>query len=381
MERFVYTSTAQEVVFGTGSLADLGDIVQRYNWHRLMLCTIGRFQSSGLVDQIDGMLRDRLVAVYDQVQPHVQLHQVEEAVALALERDVDAVIGLGGGSPIGLAKAVSMAVEEERRGRSASATTDRPLVPVVAIPTTYAGSEMTPVYGVTQEVDGEVRKVTVNDARIAPKLALYDPQLTLSLPPRMTASTGINALAHCVEAVYSSTRNPLSSAAALQGVRHIVRALPIAVEEGDNRAARAEMLLGAHLAAVALAKVKMGLHHGLCHVLGGTAGVPHGIANSIVLPHAMRFNLDAMAAELADVARAMGLPDGGGEAELGEQGAQAAYDLIGRMGLPQRLRDVGVAAADLPNLAQVALKSQAVLNNPKPITDAAQTEAVLRAAW
>jgi alcohol dehydrogenase class IV len=126
--------------------------------------------------------------------------------------------------------------------------------------------------------------------------------------------------------------------------------------------------------------VKLGLHHGLCHVLGGTAGVPHGIANGIMLPHAMRFNADMMAPELASVARAMDVA-GPGDSQAARQVTQAVYELITRIGLPQRLRDVGVAEADLPHLAQVALKSQAVQNNPKPVTDAAQTEAVFRAAW
>ena len=150
--------------------------------------------------------------------------------------------------------------------------------------------------------------------------------------------------------------------------------------DGSDIAARTELLLGAYLAAVAISTAKIGLHHGLCHVLGGSAGVPHGIANSIILPHAMRFNADATAPELGAVAQAMGLT-GGTDPELAEQAAQTVYDLITRIGLPQRLRDVGVAEADLPRLAQLALKSKAVQNNPKPITDAAQTEAVFRAAW
>jgi alcohol dehydrogenase class IV len=299
-----------------------------------------------------------------------------------------------------------LASEAQRTGQPARAKfpTDQPLVPVIAIPTTYAGSEMTPIYGVTQVTDGISRKVTVTDAKVTPKLTLYDPELTLALPPQMTASSGINALAHCIEAVYSITRNPLSTAAALQGIGYITRALPHAVASGDDLDARTELLLGAYLAATAISTAKIGLHHGLCHVLGGTAGVPHGIANSIMLPHVMRFNADVAASELAAVARVMGLQGavqdgraeidselaavarvmgltGGGDIQSALGAAQAVYKLIGRIGLPQRLRDVGVAEADLPHLARTALKSQAVRNNPKPITDAAQTEAVLRAAW
>jgi maleylacetate reductase len=379
---FSYVSAAQQIIFGAGSLDQLGDAISQFGWQRLMLCTIPRFQVSGLVTRLEQLLGERLVTKYAQAQPHVPQNQVEIATAQAVEYEVEAVIGLGGGSPIGLAKAVSLALEARLSGRPARALfpTDQPQVPVIAIPTTYAGSEMTPIYGVTQVAEGITRKVTVSDAKVTPKLTLYDPELTLALPPQMTASSGINALAHCIEAVYSITRNPLTTAAALQGIDHITHSLPRAVNDGGDIEARTTLLLGAYLAATAVATAKIGLHHGLCHVLGGTAGVAHGIANSIMLPHAMRFNADELAAELATVARAMGL-SGDRDVDLAEAGVQAVHELVGQIGLPQRLRDVGVPEADLPYMAQIALKSQAVRNNPKPIHDAAEIEAVYRAAW
>jgi maleylacetate reductase len=382
LTRFSYVSAAQQVIFGAGSLDGLTEAVDQFGWRRLMLCTIPRFRASGLLERLEGILGSRLVTSYAQARPHVPQAQVEMATSIATEHEVEAIIGLGGGSPIGLAKAVGLSLEAQLSGRPARAQypTDQPLVPVIAIPTTYAGSEMTPIYGVTQEVEGSSRKVTVTDAKVTPKLTLYDPELTLTLSPSMTASSGINALAHCVEAVYSITRNPLTTAAALQGTTYITRSLPQAVSQGDDLEARTTLMMGAYLAATAVATAKIGLHHGLCHVLGGTAGVAHGIANSIMLPYAMGFNADVLSAELAAVARAMGL-DGENDSALAEAGAQAVHDLIGRLGLPQRLRDVGVAESDLPYLAQVALNSKAVRNNPKPIRDAAQTEAVYRAAW
>ena len=229
---------------------------------------------------------------------------------------------------------------------------------------------------------GSARKVTVADPKIAPKLVIYDPLLTLDLPPELTAASGINALAHCVEAVYSITRHPLSTAAALSGAQHLIHALPCCTETGDDVAARTEMLLGSHLAAVALCNVTMGLHHGLCHVLGGTAGVPHGIANAIVLPYAMRFNLDVTAPQLAELAEAIGLPmDDEGAAAAGEAAAQRIDNLINQLNLPQRLRHAGVRKTDLAHLAEVALQSRAVQSNPKPIRDAAQIEHLLEAMW
>lgn len=388
LNEFRYTSYAQEVIFGADSVAQLGEAIERFHWRRLILCSTGSLRRGGQIASVENVLGSRLVAIYEHVQPHVPDFQVAEVLALASEKEVDAVIGMGGGSPIGMAKAVSLALEAKRVGRPARAVfpTDQPLVPVVAIPTTYAGSEMTPIYGITHHVDGLARKITVTDAKVTPKLIVYDPLLTLDLSPEMTASTGINALAHCIEALYSITRNPLSTSAAIGGVRSITRALPRCYAFGDDLEARTEMLVGAFLAGSALSHVTMALHHGLCHVLGGTAGVSHGIANGIVLPHAMRFNLDATAAQLAQAAEAMGIardksgPYISAEAAA-EEAIQSIYDLIGQMNLPQHLRDVGVQEADLPHLAQVAVQSRAVQSNPKPITDAAQIEAVLRAAW
>ena len=384
MTEFHYIGYAQEVIFSVGSLGRLSEAVDRSHWQRLMLCASNSARRSGHVSSVEAALGHRLAVIYDHAQPHVPDSQVAEVLALAVDHQVDAVIGLGGGSPIGLAKAVSSALEEKRTGQPARAAfpTDQPLVPVIAIPTTYAGSEMTAVHGITQHADGSSRKITFTDPKITPKLVIYDPRLTLDLPPTMTASSGLNALAHCVEAVYSITRHPLSTVAALSGARYIVHALPRCHAAGDDLDARTEMLIGSHLAAISLSNVAMGFHHGLCHALGGTAGVPHGIANAIVLPHAMRFNLDATTPQLAQIAEAVGLAVNGQGAEAaGEAAAQRIYELIDQMKLPQRLRDVGVSRTDLPHLAQVALQSRAVQSNPKPIRDAAQIEAVLEGMW
>jgi alcohol dehydrogenase class IV len=386
MNEFRYTSYAQEIIFGPGSLERLGEAVERFGWQRLMLCTSHSVRATGHVAEIKSILGIRLVADFDQVQPHVQDTQVEKVLSLATKKKVDAIIGMGGGSPIGMAKAVASMLEENRTGRPAHAAypTDQPLVPVIAIPTTYAGSEMTPVYGVTHTDVTPARKITTNDPKIAPKLVIYDPNLTLDLPSELTASTGINALAHCIEALYSKTCNPLSTAAATSGVCHISKALLRCYQDGKNIEARTEMLLGAHLAGLSLASVSMGLHHGLCHVLGGSANVPHGIANSIILPHAIRFNAEVTAAQLLPAAEAMGIPTNGNNSRVvAEALGRKISELIGQMNLPQRLRDahVDLKEDDLANLAQLGFQNRTVQNNPKPITDVEQIEQLLKDAW
>lgn len=386
MDEFRYVSYAQEIIFAPDSPARLDEAVEHFGWRRLMLCANRSLQAGGYITSIESVLGIRLVAVFDQVKPHVQDVQVNEALVLANEKNVDAIIGMGGGSPIGMAKAVACLLEEKRGGHPARAAfpTDQPLVPVIAIPTTYAGSEMTPVYGITHTDENPPRKVTVNDPKITPKLVIYDPNLTLDLPAEMTASTGINALAHCIEALYSRTRNPLSTAAATSGVRHIFNALLRCYQDGNNLEARTEMFLGSHLAGLSLASVSMGLHHGLCHVLGGTANIPHGIANSIILPHAIRFNAEVTAPQLLPAAEAMGIPVNGiSSMVVIEALVQKIFHLIRQMNLPQRLRDsgVGLQESDLARLAQLAFQNRTVQNNPKPITDVSQIEDLLREAW
>ncbi len=383
MDQFRYLSYAQEVVFGARSLARLNEFAKRYGWQRLMLCTSQSLRENGHASEVETSLGECLVAVYDRVQPHVQDTQLEAVLKLANEKGVDAVIGLGGGSPIGMAKAAASALNEQRTGESPSQVSPfaQPLIPVIAIPTTYAGSEMTAGFGVTDTRQEPPAKVTVMDPRIVPKLVLYDPLLTLDLPPVLTASTGMNALAHCIEALYSITRNPSASVTAASAIRHIANSLYNCYSHGYDLAARTEMLLGSHLAGLSLASISMGLHHGVCHVLGGAANVPHGIANSIILPHAVRFNLP-QAELLLPAAEAMGIDLAAlSPAAAVEMLAQRIYDLAGQMSLPQHLRDVGVKEADLPHLAELAFKNKTVQNNPTPITEVEQIENLLRAAW
>ncbi len=338
-----YDTFAQEIHFGAGSLASLPDVVEHRHWPRLLVCASPSIKTSGIIDELQALLPAPIAIEFPSVESHVQDYQLAEVLALVQTQPVDAIIGMGGGSPIGLAKAVS------------SNSGEQPL-PIIAIPTTYAGSEMTPVFGVTHHDQEPPRKVTVRQPEIVPQVVIYDPELTLDLPPAVTAGTGINALAHCVEALYSTARNPLATAAALEGARRLFWALPDCFSDGDDMEARTKMLSGSHLAGTALATTKMGLHHGLCHVLGGSAGVAHGDANAIVLPHAIRFNAEAASAELANLACAL---DTATESDSNVQAIEKLIAvveyLITKLELPMRLRDVGVQAEQVSSLATLAL--------------------------
>jgi len=328
-------------------------------------------KASSHAARVRAILGTRLVAEFTEVEPHVPRETVDAARGLAQHETIDVVVAMGGGSAMGVGKGV---VSGEGRI-------------LIAIPTTYAGSEMTPVFGTTDRA--ERRKSVRRDASVLPKLVIYDPEVTLDLSPELTASTGINALAHCVEACYARDVNPLVLPVALEGIARIVRSLPLSVANGRDIAVREDLLTGAYLAGFSIANATMALHHGICHVLGGRTGVAHGVLNAIMLPHVMRFNADAVPEAMDAIARNFPPPLAGqgrrnflpplaGEGRVGAPAATAA--LVASLPVPQRLRDAGVPEAVLDSVAAEAAGNSTVQANPKPVTEA-QIRALLRAAW
>src|SRR4030081_358837 len=246
---------------------------------------------------------------------------------------------------------------------------------LIAIPTTYAGSEMTPVFGTTDRA--ERRKSVRRDDSVLPKLVIYDPEVTVDLSPGLTASTAINALAHCVEACYARDVNPLVTPIALEGIRRVVRSLPLCVADGRNLDAREDLLTGAYLAGVSIGNARMALHHGICHVLGGRTGVAHGVLNAIMLPHVMQFNADAVPDAMSAIADAM---DAGARTRDFAAPPRGVAALVATLPVPHRLRDAGVPEAVLDSVAAEAATNSTVQSNPKPVTEADLRE-LLRAAW
>ena len=324
----------------------------------LFVCTPS-LKTSNHAARVRTSLGNRLSAEFTEVEPHVPREAVEAARALAEHHKIEVVVALGGGSALGVGKGV---VSGE--GRT-----------LVAIPTTYAGSEMTPVFGTTDRA--ERRKSVRRDDAVLPKLVIYDPEVTLDLSPGLTASTGMNALAHCVEACYAAEVNPLVPPVALEGIRRIVRSLPLCVANGRNLDAREDLLTGAYLAGFSIGNARMALHHGICHVLGGRTGVAHGVLNAIMLPHVMRFNADAVPDAMSAIADAM---DAGARTRDFAAAPRAVAALAATLPVPHRLRDAGVPEAVLDSVAAEAATNSTVQANPKPVTEADLRE-LLRAAW
>jgi len=234
---------------------------------------------------------------------------------------------------------------------------------------------MTPVVGITDRAEG--RKRVQRDPAILPRLAIYDPEATLDLAAGLTASTGMNAFAHCVEACYARDVNPVVPPVALEGLRHINRSLPLCVAAGDDIGAREDLLLGAYLAGFSIANATMALHHGLCHVLGGRTGIAHGVVNAILLPHVMTFNAEAVPDAMSAIADAIGA--GARTRDIGAA-PRAVAALVATFPIPKRLRDAGVSEDMLASLAAEAAANPAVQANPKPVTEGDLVQ-LLRSAW
>jgi maleylacetate reductase len=282
------------------------------------------------------MLGTRSAGVFDGAVMHVPIEVAAAARDKSRRVQADCCVAIGGGSTTGLAKAVAL--------------TSR--LPILAIPTTYAGSEMTPIWGLTE---GGIKK-TGRDLCVLPKTVIYDPVLTTSLPVALSVTSGINAIAHCVEALYSRDANPIISLIAEEGIRALVGGLREIVMQPENLDARAGALYGAWLGGVSLGAVGMALHHKLCHTLGGTFNLPHAETHTVVLPHAVAYNAAAAPEQIERVARALGA----------RSAAEGLYDLAASLGAPVSLESLGMRREQLDHAADLAVQNP--YYNPRPVT-------------
>lgn len=334
--------------FGWGALAEAGEVAAEAGLERPVLVTTarGRMQAREL----------DVAAIFDGVRSHVPVPTVEAAAQVVRDADADGLIGLGGGSAIDTCKAVTVALLDEGRQ-----------LRTIAVPTTYAGAEWTPYFGMRDE-DSRTKSGGADD-RARPVAAVYDPALTVGLPPGETAGTAMNALAHCVEALYASGRNSAGDRHAYCGARAISHALPLALADGRSAYARSRLLEGAMRAAWALDEAGMALGHAMAQAIGGRYGIAHGAANAVCLPPALRFNAEVAPDALATLSDAMGVAD-----------PVARVEDLARLGGFERLRDLGVPEDELDVVAELAAVRPAARANPRPAS-AADIAELLRAAW
>ena len=334
MLRFTYEALPARVIFGAGSLDRLPEEIQRLGASRALILSTPeqRDQAQTVAKQIG----TRAAGIFDQAVMHVPIATAEAAREEAKRLGADCCIAVGGGSTTGLAKAIALVSE----------------LPILAVPTTYAGSEMTPIWGLTE---GGIKK-TGRNPRVLPKTVIYDPNLTVTMPAMLSATSGMNAIAHCVEALYAEDANPVISLMAEEGIRALAASLPAVVKSPRDIEARSQALYGAWLAGASLGAVGMALHHKLCHVLGGTFNLPHAETHTVVLPYAVAYNASAASDAIAKVARAI----------CAESAAAGLHALSASMGAPTALGQIGMQEKDLDRAADLAVENP--YYNPRAIT-------------
>jgi maleylacetate reductase len=344
---FTYQALPMRVVLGAGAIRSLPDEIDQLGLRRaLVLCSPEQAETGRM---IAAALGDRSAGVLAEARMHVPIEVADQARDRAQELGADACVAVGGGSAIGLGKAIAL-----EHG-----------LPIIAVPTTYAGSEMTPVWGLTQ--GGQKR--TGRDPRVLPASVIYDPELTLTLPVAMSVTSGMNAIAHAVEALYAPDATPIISLMAEEGVRALTGALPTLVRTSDDLDARSRAQYGAWLCGACLGATTMSLHHKLCHSLGGTLDLPHAPTHTVVLPHALAYNQAAVPDTVSALSRALGGAD---------DPALRLWDLAGELGAPRSLHDLGMAETDIPKIVEQVLANPYA--NPVEVTESGLTR-LLRRAW
>jgi len=333
MQSFVYNALPGRVIFGQGTITTLKAEIERAGCKRALL--VSTPEQAAALNDVAASIGPLAAGIFGQAAMHTPTDVTERALQAARDCDADCTVAFGGGSATGLGKAIALRTDMTQ----------------IAIPTTYAGSEMTPIIG---ETEGG-KKTTQRTLKVLPEVVIYDVDFTLTLPPRLTVTSGTNAIAHAVEALYAQDRNPVISMMAEQAIASLGRALPAIVANPQDRDARADALYGAWLCGVCLGSVGMALHHKLCHVIGGSFNLPHADTHTVILPYAMAYN--AKAAPEADqaVARALG----------GRNGTQALVDLATKLDSPNSLKSIGMKESDIDRAADLAVQNP--YWNPRPI--------------
>jgi maleylacetate reductase len=332
---FTYVGQPARVIFGPGTLQQLEAEIEQLGARRALILSTPEQRDQA--ERVAALLGQRAAGIFDKAVMHVPIETARQAREVAHQLGADCAVAIGGGSTTGLGKAIAL---------------DSGL-PILAIPTTYAGSEMTPVYGITEAG----LKKTGKDPRVLPRTVIYDPELTLSLPVSMSITSGLNAIAHAAEGLYARDGNPVMSLLAEEGIRALAKGMSALVAAPSDMSARSDCLYGAWLCGTVLGNVGMALHHKLCHTLGGSFNLPHAQTHSVILPHAIAYNLAAIPDAALRINRALGAEH--------TSASRALYDLSKSLGAPLTLRELGLTEADLDKATDIALSNP--YWNPRPI--------------
>jgi maleylacetate reductase len=346
MQDFKYVSLPSRVIFKAGAVKDIADEVKALGAERaIVLCTP---EQVSMAHQVAQYLGERCAGIYPKAVMHVPVEVAREAREYASSVAADCAVAIGGGSTVGLGKAIAL----------------ESALPIIAIPTTYAGSEMTPIYGITEQG----LKKTGRSAQVLPKTVIYDPELSTGLPVPMSIVSGFNAIAHAAEGLYAQDGNPVMSLMAEEGIRALSGGMKAIFSRHDDALGRTDCLYGAWLCGAVLGHVGMSIHHKLCHTLGGSFNLPHAETHTIVLPHALAYNRNAVPDAMYRIARAMGREDA----------PEGLFDLARELGAPVALKSIGMREEDLDRACDIAMSN--AYWNPRPLERTALRQ-LLQDAW
>ena len=323
MESFELRVNPARIVFGAGTIGRTSEMIRQLGCSRALILSTPHQKTEA--EKLAASLGDLAAGVYANATMHTPVEVTEDALAAFRESGADCTVAYGGGSTTGLGKALAYRTD----------------LPQIAIPTTYAGSEVTPILGQTEAG----RKTTVSDPKILPEVVIYDSELTYGLPAGMTVTSALNAMAHAAEGLYARDRNPITSLMAAEGLRAMIAALPVLRETPSDPEGRAGALYGAWLCGTVLGSVGMALHHKLCHVLGGTFDLPHAETHAVILPHAIAFNEAAVPDLLSPLAKALGT----------ERAGQGLHAYAASIGAPMTLKELGMPEDGIDRAADQAV--------------------------
>ncbi|NJM05679.1 iron-containing alcohol dehydrogenase [Candidatus Gracilibacteria bacterium] len=384
MQEFFEFYLGARVLFKAGIVGELGDEVTRLHAQRAFIIADRGVVSAGLLEPVLAGMRQSLeiVGVFDDVPANSSVAVVMQAAQQASAAGADVIVAVGGGSPIDTAKCVRILLSNEGHllDYQGYNVLQAPLVPMIAIPTTAGtGSEVTPFAVIRDEAQD--LKITFASSYMVPTLAVLDPLMTASMPARLTAATGADALTHAIECYVSTDRSLFTDSLALHAIELVAGSLATATRHGADLEARSTMLIASCLAGIAFSNGFLGVVHAMAHATGGKFPVHHGTTNAILLPYGMEFNLSAAPQRYARIARALGVDAAGRSDEaVAHSGIAAVRGLLADCGLPARLREIDVPADALDQIAEIALTDAAIFNNPRSAA-LEDIRAMLQAAW
>ena len=388
-QAFQFQTSKSMVVSDIGCVSRIDSCLQTMGCERVMLISSQRASQGIAARKVIQALGKKIACQYTQVTQHSGVDIIDEIVKLAQLHKIDGFIAVGGGSCSDSAKAAAILLAEGGKlkdhanvfyppDRYVQQNLTQPKLPIIAIPLSLSAAEVTPGLGIR---DPTGHKLVFWDPLIVPRFILLDGESATDIPALIFTTTGMNALAHCIEGMYSKVKNPISEALAVQGISYLNEALPRIHNSPQDKDARALGLIGAYLSGMVISNARVGIHHGICHGLGALGGLSHGVANSVFLPHAMRFNLEVAPEYLAKVATAMGVDTHQlSTKEAALHAIVAIENLQLALGIPKGLKDAGLDRSLLPQLAKNAMSDRGLYFNPR-LANESEVIQLLEAAW